>query len=401
MNQKILIFISYLSLSNGVSLNTDTGRSPAILPGLSFVNNRDDSIRFSSNVQPLPLFFRSQDAPNPIVINFDNSDPINENPVSNNSPDTTASNINSEEKDTIHIPIMFGENNGKPTGVTEKNEGSGGLEGSISAFIFPTLRPKSSVITESPLNNPTESAFTVDFRNVDNCSLALGMIKYEDKCERLLARSACAEGEWLVLSESEKEAICQKRPCPFGSVFYKNECINLNTFEACPAGQILFVDYKGNAECDCEVNFHYMPWFGECVPEHEKGQCNFGEYIELSKITGQIECVTNPCVMPGYIMNNKTGSCYKKLYKGICSGSVQFTEKERTAECLNFQGNNIFEVPTLRSCPPGSRRDFLKNCRKSFRVPTRHSTSSFFGRCPKGYVKRPRGGCKKLTSLFG
>ena len=377
-----------------------------VVPGIKFFDENPQT-DFRKNDQQLPVILFENQNHNPSEADEFNSDSgkskLNEKdqdlgfPIFQDEPNDDILENTKEEDPQKMTMIHFGE----PDAILltdNKTENVNDIRENVpneDLFVFPTFRPSIPTSSEKPR---TDSGIDLSIRNAEECDVSMGLVSFQGQCERVLARASCGKDEWLVVTEDKIE--CKKRSCEWGLIFYKNNCVNLTNFSVCAPGQMLYLDFEGNAECDCEPSFHYMPWTGECIPEHEKGQCNFGEYIELSKTTGMVECVRNPCIMDSYVYDEKSKKCYKKLYRGKCDARLHIDSIDRTAECLSLQGHNIFEVPTLRSCPNGSKRDYLHRCRRSFKIPTQRSSPSFFGRCPHSFTKDKSGNCKKLVSLF-
>lgn len=244
-------------------------------------------------------------------------------------------------------------------------------------------------------------------REVDgrSCGLPYGTIIYKNTCQRLLTQGLCVEGQWLVKKDnSDVTGECVPRPCPQGQLQYEGTCVDASDTTVCNKDQMLYVDLTGHVHCDCEPDFFYDPWRGHCFTQHDRGSCNFGEHLEINE-GGAVECVPNPCLMEGYLKENSTGQCYKKMYRGSCEDvdhTLIFHHSNKTAECIVHKTHSIFDLPTLKSCPQGSRRFFGGTCRELFRVPAEitYRTTSY-AHCDFGFTKDRRGTCRRTHKLFG
>lgn len=233
-----------------------------------------------------------------------------------------------------------------------------------------------------------------------NCSLQGGSMVINGTCHSFLTLGPCAEGQWLVLRDNRP--LCEPRPCPFGQLKYKEKCVSVSDFSVCKDGQILYVEFSGVAMCDCEPNYIYDVYSGKCFAPQVRGSCNFGEYFQLSA-SGAPECVPNECVMDGYVKDDVTRKCYRKMYLGYCNKDrMTFYPETNTVDCsFEVDTRNILDVHTLRACPAGSLRDYLNECRQQFIIPTTRSSPSVNGACPAGFVKDPKGICRRVSTLFG
>nr|XP_027206669.1 uncharacterized protein LOC113800144 isoform X1 [Penaeus vannamei] len=272
-----------------------------------------------------------------------------------------------------------------PKATTEASESSDG-------FVFPSHISVAASKEE-------KDAVRGSARAEGECALSQGLVMVNGSCERLLARNHCAKDEWLLLREGA--AKCEKRPCPWGEIFFEDRCVNPIELSVCDSGQVLYIDFSGRSVCDCDAGFLYDPWSGNCFARHEKGSCNFGEYVDVSA-SGMVECVRNPCISNGYVKEAATGLCFRKMYGGFCEDAdLLFHRSNRTAECRKVSLHNILDVPELRECPAGSIRDYLNVCRETFHVATLTSYPVLYGGCPGGFVRDPSGTCRKTSRLFG
>ena len=299
-----------------------------------------------------------------------------------NQPTTRSFRLNENEK--IFFPSSFPDRSSLPRQI-DSNE---------NLWIFPdNLKPPNS-------RNRMNRFFIPEMHNpTSNCKLSTGTVYYRGQCERILARGSCASDEWLIVTPSGIPN-CEKRPCDWGQLLFKDKCVNLTYLNHCSPGQVIYADFSGSTYCDCEHGYIYDPLLGRCLAEHTRGQCSFGKYMELSKNSGEIECVPNPCYIDGYVYIKKYNRCFRKLYNGKCEYLVTPNINDFTANCLSFELHNIFEVPTLRHCPKGSRRDFHNQCRKAFRIATYVTQRTFYGKCKIGFTKDRIGNCRKVSSLF-
>lgn len=298
---------------------------------------------------------------------------------------------------TISPTTPSGETKFTGFGHTSNNFNIETITTELPAVFFPGISDRP---TQSPIEDKSiaENDSQIDYNN--DCILQSREAIFEGNCSVLLHQGPCSSGHWLVMSEENGTAYCSERQCPWDRVYYEEECVNPQGFEVCRRGQILYVDITGYAECDCEPDYIYDPKTQNCYTEHEQGYCNESEYLERDE-NMQLSCVHNPCGLDGYV-NDENGQCFVKNYIGRCPVyQIDFIHEVGTADCLTTVPHSIFEVPTLRSCPPGSRRDFFHKCRTVFRVPTQTSFPSIKGQCPDNYLRGPRGACRKVISLFG
>ncbi|CAL4081625.1 unnamed protein product, partial [Meganyctiphanes norvegica] len=230
-----------------------------------------------------------------------------------------------------------------------------------------------------------------------------GYIRYQGECYEILSTGPCGEDKWLVMKDYNY-AECEPRKCALGNLFYEDKCVNLEDSAICGKGQMLFVESTGIAFCDCDPDYIYFQRDGTCIAENEQGWCPWGEYL-VRNVDGNPECKPNPCGISGSVYHENTRRCYKKNYAGICKqGNIEIKGNE--AECMEGQfddSRNVFEVPTLRRCPKGSKRDLLHECRRRFNMPSIPSVLKarhLYGGCSPGWTKAPGGKCKQIRNLF-
>ncbi|KAK3861049.1 hypothetical protein Pcinc_032948 [Petrolisthes cinctipes] len=314
-------------------------------------------------------------------------------------------------------------------------------------FVF--QQPQSQQLPQPQPSTSTSSS---------SCLLSSGNVLHEGLCKRLLARETCAEGEWLVLIDNNNDntrpiAECKPRPCPFGKLEYKGQCVDPSDVNICAYGQMLYVEMTGETYCDCEYGFTYDMFSGNCYARQEQGQCSFGHYLDLTEDC-TVACVPNKCLVDGFVggknedhtavnsrtngdhtavnsrtngdhtaVNSRTNgdhtaansgtnedhtaaanskTCYRKMYYGFCDDAFKiYNQVNNTVECNDIFIRPIFDVVTLRNCPIGSRRDFQDRCRQTYRFPSTSTYKSLYGECGIGFKKDPRGACRKVHSIFG
>lgn len=273
------------------------------------------------------------------------------------------------------------------TALTEE-EGSG-------SFIYPSRGSSHGEVL-----NEEDSADWIPDKG--NCTLETGYIIVNGTCERLLTIGLCAEGEWLVLRDNLTE--CVPRLCPFGELHYNGKCVNVSDVSVCNEGQILYVDFTGYTMCDCETGLIYDAWSGNCYAKHERGSCNFGQYLEVSE-AGIVECVPNDCLLDNYVRDENFTGCYRKTYRGYCEPKFLITHhNNNTADCFtqtSVDDRNIYDVPVLRACPEGSVRSHVNECRERFRLPSLTADPSTFGNCKPGHIQGPGGTCRRIHRVLG
>lgn len=349
------------SQNNGISFNNNRnqqgGSSNAGV--IHFGGPVDTPVSFSN--KPTEVVLPSQPTKSPgvprVPISFGGGHVVH--------PDSAPS-ISSEPVVT-NVPDMF-----FPGGATESTEGE-----------------RESVTTDFNFVNAGETP---------DCLLKHGTVNFNGNCEILLSRASCPEDHWLLIDVTGSP-YCAKRHCPWGQLNYLEDCVDPRDTEVCPRGQIMYVEYTGLVECDCEPEFMFDDVSGNCYEDHEQGFCDDGFHLEQGP-SGNVSCVPNPCVSDNFV--EQDGVCYEKNYRGYCPQSqVMILPELFTADCQFLVPHSIFQVPNLSACPPGSRRDFFNNCRGIFRVPTQSSFPTLRGDCPTDFVKDPRGTCRRVVNLFG
>ncbi|XP_076045043.1 uncharacterized protein LOC143027591 [Oratosquilla oratoria] len=285
----------------------------------------------------------------------------------------------------------------------------------VGTIIFPTSTserdpppagrgaPLSDENRQDPRSTPKDFLLSVLGGNPTDCDLTAGYIPVDGECERILARSNCADGEWLVYTSGRKFQ-CQKRPCPWEHVLFRGQCVNVSRFDVCPPGHTLYVDLSGEASCDCQHGYVYGPASGECYAQYTQGPCSRGHHVVIDAKADSVSCIPNKCGTDGWLYHEPSNRCYLKLYDGFCDQeALRFNETHQTVSCEDVLPFNIFIVPRLNECPPGSLRDYSQKCRRAYlpRIPV---TSTFpkakIGSCPPGYTRDPQGTCKKVFNLF-
>ncbi|KAK7071015.1 hypothetical protein SK128_019484 [Halocaridina rubra] len=234
------------------------------------------------------------------------------------------------------------------------------------------------------------------------CGDPFGTIDYEGTCQRLLTRGPCSNEEWLVKDKNSFRGRCLKRLCHIGQLQFSGRCVAVSDRTVCSEGQMLYVDFTGEVHCDCEPGYFYDLWRGQCFTQYDRGFCNFGQYLLAAK-NGEMNCALNPCLMEGFAFYNETRKCYRKMFRGVCESpdSLAWHRENSTVECIASSVHSVFDVPTLKSCPPGSVRDIYRRCREEFRVPVDIIYPASYGHCRLGFVKDARGICRRTHKLFG
>ena len=305
-----------------------------------------------------------------------------------------------------NIPISFGDQppspilssgplSNKPRITSHSQSNKPGVnQGSNTELLFPDANEGSETVPDS--GNVDYPIISENY--TDNCVLEHRQVLFNGECTTFFHQGTCSDGHWLLLSK-ESKPYCAIRQCPFDQVFYQDGCVALDAHNVCPHGQILYIDFYGNVECDCEENYIFDASSGNCYTRHEQGHCDYSYYIDLDS-NNQTICALNPCITDDLVMHE--GTCYEKTYQGYCSPSQVGVHKDtNTADCLFLVPYSIFDVPTQSACPPGSRRDYSRRCRAIYRVPTQVSQSTSRGQCQTGFIKDPRGNCRRVVNLFG
>ncbi|KAF2345960.1 protein of unknown function DUF4789 [Trinorchestia longiramus] len=393
--------------STSGSTNVNRIRRTRVPPSQSF------GINFQSRPVAKEPFFVSFGAPgaNP-TISFSNKDE-----KSNPRGTSTPISLSNKNRASIGAPITFSNSGGRPLPPPGPFISSPRVPALETPSKLPGNAPSRFAVTSIPKNQPqADNTSPIVFfppkpfapsqnrrknENVGdngNCPLEYGLIFFDGNCSRLLSRSSCGSDQWLVLSD-QGVPHCTDRACPWQKLEFQGDCVDPANPEVCPRGQILYIDFNGQAECDCEVDHYYDPDSGHCYTYHEQGPCQSSFYLEQQQ-GGGVRCVPNPCDQDDRVLVE--GKCYVKNYKGFCRPElVMILPKDNSADCSFIVPHSIFDVPTLNACAGGSRRDFLGMCRAVFRVPSQTSLPSLRGECPTEFVSDPSGTCRKVVRLFG
>ncbi|KAK3875637.1 hypothetical protein Pcinc_019491 [Petrolisthes cinctipes] len=329
--------------------------------------------------------------------------------------------IGNRVQNVPRVPIVFNLHsitkfNTTPSSTTSSSATpSSSSEAVISRVVFPGEGRTSSIISHQQTNDDNSTscvdqqhpalltAIDQDTNSTDTCTLSAGQVMHNGTCKRLLAQETCVEGEWLVLAGNDN-AECRPRPCPYGQLEYNGECVTPENTNVCGYGKILYVEMTGETYCDCEQGCIYDAFSGNCYARYEQGPCTFGNYLDRTVKSNctTMECVPNECEVDGFISGRNDKACYRKMYSGFCeSAYLLFHQVNQTVECAAMLLRNVFDVATLRTCPEGSLRDHLQQCRRVFHIPSDTSHPSMYGECSFGFLKDPRGICRRVHSILG
>ena len=423
------------------SSESDLIMSPSSEPRLTFLppfhNRRQpSSVVFPGrDLQPprIPISFSNKPIrPVNSAINFGNDNPVNSGISFASQPVISASSKPSilVTNDDRRAPIVFGNRpvSNKPVGglvpevnidhkpklaiskrpsvpspnTSEGNSNTVGIEGlvpeinEIDNTESGSSTPFDSGETSTIIANPDSTALD-EVMTESPCLLQDRSAFFNGVCQPLLEMGPCADNEWVVLS-NEGFPECRERVCPWGSLLFNDSCVDPNDLSICPRGQILYVDLQGNTDCDCQDKFFYHPETGECYTRHEQGVCEDNFFMEFNDDLSPV-CVENPCGSDDFVFHD--GTCYRKNYVGYCEPHLVDVRSGVHADCIFIELFSIFQAPTLRACPRGSRRDHEKRCRAVFRVPTQRTLSSHSGECKFGFKKDHTGTCRRVFDLFG
>ncbi|KAK4304970.1 hypothetical protein Pmani_023113 [Petrolisthes manimaculis] len=327
-------------------------------------------------------------------------------------------------QDVPRFPIKFNlhsitKSNTTPSSKTTSSAtpSSSSEETVISRVVFPGEGRTSSILSHQQTNDDNSTscvdqqhpallglpAIDQDTNSTATCTLSSGQVMHNGTCKRLLAQETCVDGEWLVLVDNDN-AECRPRPCPYGQLEYNGECVTPENTNVCGYGKILYVEMTGETYCDCEQGSIYDAFSGNCYARYEQGPCTYGNYLDRTVKSNctTMECVPNDCEVDGFISGRNDTICYRKMYSGFCESAYHlFHQGNQTVECAAILYRNVFDVATLRTCPEGSLRDHLQQCRRLFHIPSDTSYPSLYGDCSTGFIKDPRGICRRVHNMFG
>jgi hypothetical protein len=140
---------------------------------------------------------------------------------------------------------------------------------------------------------------------------------------------------------------------------------------SCPKDMLLYPgDSAKNAwVCDCRPRFLYFPSNNSCHEAYRQGPCPPENYVVLPENETVPYCVENPCLEDGVVPYNDT--CYPlRTIGGPCApeGVIGVNETTFQLECVeaDIAPFIIIDLPPRMgpSCPPGSRRSTLGECKK-------------------------------------
>ncbi|KAF7987170.1 hypothetical protein HCN44_011476 [Aphidius gifuensis] len=152
-----------------------------------------------------------------------------------------------------------------------------------------------------------------------------------------------------------------------GNKMLDTDRIPLSNPIACPKNML---QYPGDGVksvwvCDCRPTYLYFPLNDTCHEAFRQGPCKVGEYVVLPPGNVTPKCQKNPCHHDGMVPYN--GTCHNlRMTGGPCGDNVLgVNETTYQLECIttDIAPFIIIDAPLIDSCPPGSRRITVGDCK--------------------------------------
>ncbi|XP_023325240.1 uncharacterized protein LOC111698965 isoform X5 [Eurytemora carolleeae] len=123
----------------------------------------------------------------------------------------------------------------------------------------------------------------------------------------------------------------------------RRDCDDNNEFKvdgrcisSCPKeGQIIRVDFKGDAECICNPNIHLVEVQGKCYQNSTQGICSPGYNMEILR-KDEYVCRKNDCQLPNEQLWSD-GKCYEKRTEKCSRGLFFILERDKKTSKLVLQ----------------------------------------------------------------
>ena len=227
------------------------------------------------------------------------------------------------------------------------------------------------------------------------------------RCQFLMMRTECPEGQWFILDRDTLEASCRALPCPEDEVLFDGVCRLRNDAKLCPEGMVVLLNEYGDASCDCAVKHLYWPAHDRCYPAYRKGPCHTGEYLTVGD-DGEVRCSDNLCLRDGSAFWRATKRCFRlqdETDSPCLLGRLDVNEETLHLECIEAEQFGIFDLPVVR-CSKGSKLDYRGRCKRELYQKFRSSFTSSSSRkrkCGEGFIVGLSGRCLKAanTSKLG
>lgn len=148
------------------------------------------------------------------------------------------------------------------------------------------------------------------------------------------------------------------------------ERIPVSIPDQCPKNMLL---YPGDGSksawvCDCKTRFLYFPINDSCHEAYRQGPCPLHHFVALPEDNAVPRCEANPCFLDGVVPFN--GTChFLRSTDSPCGPKAILDVNETTfrLECISIVPFVIIDT-VRRTCPPGSRRSTLGECKKVVKV---------------------------------
>ncbi|XP_014472708.1 PREDICTED: uncharacterized protein LOC106743412 [Dinoponera quadriceps] len=146
------------------------------------------------------------------------------------------------------------------------------------------------------------------------------------------------------------------------------ERIPVSTPDKCPKDMLLYPGdgVKSAWVCDCRSRFVYFPMNDSCYEVYRQGPCPVNQFVVLPEDDAVPRCEANPCIIDGVVPFN--GTCHLLQSTGGPCGpdaALGVNETNFQLECIPKEVVHFSIINTpRRTCPPGSRRSTLGECKK-------------------------------------
>ncbi|XP_063613761.1 uncharacterized protein LOC134786993 [Penaeus indicus] len=247
-------------------------------------------------------------------------------------------------------------------------------------------------------------------RGVGTCNSMTREVRWPatGECVKLLTQGPCPPGQWVKLTLSTFEPVCEPQPCSDREALVEGSCHSLADVSKCPPRQQMFINEAGEGECDCQPGMVFFEQTNSCYTPYTQGPCQPGYIIRVmdAGVGGRARCERNACPSANMVpMDSRCHihttrsagiSCFDINTPGPCAdGELAIDNVINEPVCLQTETHSIFNLPNTKSCPRGSIRDTLGRCRRdvslTFRPlpPVRTSRPGpqpdNDGLCPTGY----------------
>ena len=290
-------------------------------------------------------------------------------------------------------------------------EGSPATEETKASSVFPESTPPSGGLESEPEpvsssiffpGQPTSLEPKAGDVFVPECDGVPFMALNPDtgRCQFLMMRTECPEGQWFILDRDTLEASCQPLPCPEQEVLFDGVCMPRDDASLCPEGMVVLINEYGDASCDCAVKNLYWPAHDRCYPAYRRGPCHAGHYLTVGD--EGVRCSENVCFRDGAALWRATRRCYRlqdEADSPCALGRLDVDPDTLELECVETEPFAIFDLPVVR-CSKGSKLDYGGRCKRELYQKFRSSFTSDVTRnkkCGDGLVLGISGRCLKAA----